>query len=112
MAHESAYFKLGRTDGRHDAKTLKKGLDALPGVMSVSVNLKNGNVAVDYDDTGVTQAQIQRQVESLGFPIHPQNTDGHTHCGGVRPPGLGGGRTPCSHGGRYCICVIVTNRLQ
>ncbi len=29
MAHESAYFKLGRTDGRHDAKALKKGLDAL-----------------------------------------------------------------------------------
>ena len=75
MAHESAYFKLGRTDGRHDAKALKKGLDALPGVMSVSVNLKNGNVAVDYDDTGVTQAQIQRQVESRGFAIDSLNID-------------------------------------
>ena len=43
--------------------------------MSVSVNLKNGNVAVDYDDTGVTQAQIQRQVESLGFAIDSLNID-------------------------------------
>lgn len=75
MAHESAYFSLGRTDGKHDAKTLKKGLDALPGVMSVSVNLKNGNVAVDYDDTGVTQAQIQRQVEALGYTIDALNID-------------------------------------
>ena len=92
MAHESAYFKLGRTDGRHDAKALKKGLDALPGVMSVSVNLKNGNVAVDYDDTGVTQAQIQRQVESLGFAIDSLNIGLPTEAASAPPQTRGRGR--------------------
>ena len=75
MAHESAYFELEQTGGKHGEKELKKKLDTLPGVMSVSVNSRSGHLAVDYDTTGVTHAQIQRKIEELGFKLNSLNID-------------------------------------
>ena len=46
MAKESAYFTVGGISGKHDVKEIKRGLDTLPGVLSVSVG--GGRVAVDY----------------------------------------------------------------
>lgn len=75
MAHESAYFDLDQAGGKRGEKELKKTLDTLPGVMSVSVNTRSGRLAVDYDTTGVTHAQIQRKIEELGFSIDSLNID-------------------------------------
>ncbi|SBV96648.1 conserved hypothetical protein [uncultured Eubacteriales bacterium] len=75
MSHASAYFNLEKVDGKHNVKVLQKDLNTLPGVMSVSVNSHSGSLAVDYDTTGVTHAQIQRKIEGLGFSIDSFSID-------------------------------------
>lgn len=68
MAHLSTYFSLENAAGAHDEKRLKQGLDALPGVSSVSLS-DRGCVAVDYDSTGVRQDDIRRRVQELGYQV-------------------------------------------
>lgn len=67
MAHLSTRFSLEQPADRHAVKQLKRELDALPGVTSVSVS--GSRLAVDYDPTGVRRADIQQKVQSLGFGI-------------------------------------------
>lgn len=67
MAHLSTYFSLEHPASSHNAKELKRELDTLPGVTSVSVS--GGRLAVDYDSTGVRREDIQQKVQSLGFGI-------------------------------------------
>ena len=69
MAQDSVYFSVNKAVGLHDTKTLKRALDALPGVTSVSINKEQGSVAVDYDSTGVSQREIAEKIEILGYPI-------------------------------------------
>lgn len=71
MPHLSAYFTLEEAADAHGVKRLKQGLDALPGVTSVSVS-DSGCVAVDYDTTGVRQEQIRQKVQELGFLLKEQ----------------------------------------
>jgi len=68
MAHLSTFFSLENAGGAHDEKLLKRGLDELPGVTSVSLN-GQGCVAVDYDSTGVRQEQIRQKVQELGYQL-------------------------------------------
>ena len=63
----SISVSLVRNADRHDVKLLKRELDTLPGVTSVSVS--GSRLAVDYDPTGVRRADIQQKVQSLGFGI-------------------------------------------
>jgi len=72
MAHLSTCFSLENAGDMHDEKLLKRELDALPGVTSVSVS-DRGCVAVDYDTTGVRQEQIRQKVQELGY--HLRGTD-------------------------------------
>ena len=67
MAHLSTYFSLEHPASSHDDKELKRELDTLPGVTSVSVS--GGRLAVDYDSTGVRREDIRQKVQSLGFGI-------------------------------------------
>ena len=67
MAHLSTRFSLEQPADRHAVKQLKRELDTLPGVTSVSVS--GGRLAVDYDSTGVRREDIQQKVQSLGFGI-------------------------------------------
>ncbi len=67
MAHLSTYFSLEHPASSHDVKQLKRELDTLPGVTSVSVS--GGRLAVDYDSTGVRREDIRQKVQSLGFGI-------------------------------------------
>ena len=69
MSKESVYFTLSDVDGKHDVKEIKKVLDALPGVSSVSVNERTNHVAVDFDNTGVQSDRIKKQLEKSGFKI-------------------------------------------
>nr|WP_325300650.1 heavy metal-associated domain protein [uncultured Dysosmobacter sp.] len=68
MAHISAYFSLENANEKHDAKRLKQGLDALPGVTSVTLS-DRGCLAVDYDSTGIRQEDIRQKVQELGFQL-------------------------------------------
>ena len=67
MAHLSTRFSLEQPADRHAVKQLKRELDTLPGVTSVSVS--GSRLAVDYDPTGVRRADLQQKVQSLGFGI-------------------------------------------
>ena len=69
MSKASAYFTLRSVDGKHGVKEIKKVLDALPGVLSVSVNDSSNHVAVDFDSTGVQSDRIQKQLEKSGYEI-------------------------------------------
>ena len=69
MSKESVYFTLNDVDGKHDVKEIKKVLDKLPGVSSVSANERTNHVAIDFDNTGVKSDRIQKQLEKSGFEI-------------------------------------------
>lgn len=66
MARLSAYFALENAAGKHDTALLKRELDTLDGVTSVSIS-DSGCLAVDYDTSGVRQEQIRQKVQELGF---------------------------------------------
>lgn len=68
MAHLSTYFSLEDSADSHDMKRLKRELDGLPGVTSVSIS-SGGCLAVDYDSTGVRQAEIRQKVQELGYQL-------------------------------------------
>ena len=55
MSKASAYFTVTNVNGKHDVKEIKRELDTFRGVISVSVNDKTENIAVDFDTTGVRQ---------------------------------------------------------
>ena len=59
MAHLSTYFSLEDPAGTHDVKRLKRELDGLPGVTSVSVS-PGGCLAVDYDSSASKVNQQNR----------------------------------------------------
>lgn len=59
MAQVSVQYCLDKELSIHDEKTLKRILDKFPGVTSVSVNVLDGILCVDYDDTGVKREQLE-----------------------------------------------------
>lgn len=77
MSSASIYFTLNNVDGKHDVKEIKKTLDELPGVTSVSVNAETNYVAVDYDTTGVKSDRIQKQLEKAGYEVVASNLESH-----------------------------------
>lgn len=76
MAQESIYFQVENLNGKHGLKKLKRGLDAIPGVKSVSVNEDIHRVAVDFDTTGVSCAGLEDRLGELGFSITRVAADG------------------------------------
>ena len=48
---------------------MKKGLDTLYGVLSVSVNQKAHRVGVDYDTTVVTEQQIEDYLKDRDYTV-------------------------------------------
>lgn len=66
---QSVYFEVKNVQDKHDLKQMKKGLDTLYGVLSVSVNKKDHRVGVDYDTTGVTEQQIEDYLKDRGYTV-------------------------------------------
>ena len=75
MSKASVYFTLSHVDGKHDVKKIKKTLDMLPGVESVSVNEASDYVAVDYDTSGILSDRIQKQLEKAGYEVIESSLD-------------------------------------
>ena len=72
MAHLSTSFSLEQPVDSHEVKLLKRELDTLPGVTSVSVS-SGGQLAVDYDATGVRQADILEKIQALGYRVRQEH---------------------------------------
>ena len=77
MSKASAYFTLGNAAGTHDVKEIKRELDTLPGVFSVSMSDSSNQVAVDFDTTGIQSDRIQKQLEKMGYEILDSKLDHH-----------------------------------
>ncbi|WP_444641485.1 heavy-metal-associated domain-containing protein [Caproiciproducens sp. R1] len=77
MAKASAYFDLENMTDQKDVQTIKKELDTLHGVISVSTNTHTGRVAVDYDTTGVEQSRIENKLQRLGYKIRAEKSEDH-----------------------------------
>jgi copper chaperone CopZ len=77
MAKASMYFDLENLDGKHDEKELKRQLNLIPGVISVSVADDNKRVAVDYDTTGANHEQLRKRIDGLGFTISGERFEEH-----------------------------------
>ena len=69
MPRESAYMIVERVNGKHDLKEIKRGLDRLHGVTSVSVNPSHNLVAVDYDSSATSYDAIEHQLNTLGYEV-------------------------------------------
>ena len=78
MSKKSVYFTLGDLENKHDEKAIKRELDTLPGVLSVSVSDSSNRVAVDFDSTGVQAVRIGKQLEKMGYQILDSQTDDRT----------------------------------
>ena len=69
MAKQSVQFKLGGVEKKKDVEALKRELDTVPGVLSVSVNTKKGRVSVAFDDTGTGTQLLAGQIQKLGYQV-------------------------------------------
>lgn len=77
MSKASVYFTVGNVEGKHDVKELKRELDAIRGVLSVSVNDQTESIAVDFDTSGVKQENIQKKIEKLGYDVLDVRFENH-----------------------------------
>ena len=74
MTKANACFNVGGISGKHDVKDVKRGLDTLPGVLSVTVS-NDGRVAVDFDTTGTQRDRIEKQLADMGYQVLDSETD-------------------------------------
>lgn len=65
----SAYFSVEGAVDSHAEKELKRELGTLPGVLSVSISDRTGNIAVDFDSTGQSTEKIGKKIKELGYDI-------------------------------------------
>lgn len=71
------YAELENLDGKHGEKELKRQLDKIPGVISVSVTNDRKQVAVDFDTTGTNPEQIRKHLDSFGLKVSGERTEEH-----------------------------------
>jgi copper chaperone CopZ len=69
MAKASAYFTVKNMDDKHDVKKLKRELDTLDGILSVTISEGKDSIAVDFDTTGARQERIRSKIEKLGYDV-------------------------------------------
>lgn len=77
MSKESAYFLIGNLKSKQDLKNIKKQLDTLKGVISVSVSDADSRLAVDYDNTGVKHRDIEDRLKGLGYEVAGDGRENH-----------------------------------
>ena len=75
MTRANACFTVGGISGKHDVKEIKRELDTLPGVLSVTVS-NDSRVSVDFDTTGVQTNKKKKQLTDMGYQVLNSKTDG------------------------------------
>ncbi|QUE85401.1 copper chaperone CopZ [Exiguobacterium alkaliphilum] len=53
----------------HCANSVETGVGELEGISSVTVDLKKGEVAVDYDTAKTSLNEIQKAIEEKGYDV-------------------------------------------
>ncbi|ULG72335.1 copper chaperone CopZ [Macrococcus brunensis] len=57
---------------QHCVNAVETSVGALDGVQQVNVDLDNGKVAVDYDDSKATVENIRDAIEDQGYEVIPK----------------------------------------
>ena len=78
MSKASLYFNVNDLSGKRNAAEIKRKLDKIPGVISVSVNAMDDRVAVDFDTTGTNQEKIRSELTNLGYTVTAEHLENHT----------------------------------
>ena len=77
LSKASVYFTLEHPGDKRSCKEIKRRLDLIPGVISVSVSNDRGRVAVDYDTTGTHPDQLRSALTECGCSA--KNVQIHQH---------------------------------
>ena len=75
MANETAWIMVENVDGKRDLGQIKRQLDTLHGVSSVSVNEQTNRIAVDYDCSGASSHTQDNRLHKLGYQIIADASD-------------------------------------
>ncbi|RGB67949.1 MULTISPECIES: heavy-metal-associated domain-containing protein [Oscillospiraceae] len=75
MANETAWIMVENVDGKRDLGQIKRQLDTLHGVSSVSVNEQTNRIAVDYDSSGASYDKIENCLNKMGYQIIADASD-------------------------------------
>lgn len=66
---EKTILKVDGMSCEHCVKAITKAVGALPGIGGVSVDLKGGTVAVEYDPAKSPLDKIKAEIEDQGYEI-------------------------------------------
>lgn len=78
MPAEHATFVVEQISKTHDLKEIKRELDAIHGVTSVSVNPYTNRITVDYNSAGTSYDRIENRLNRLGYQITADSSVIHT----------------------------------
>lgn len=78
VAKRSAYFKVSELHNKHQLGRIKRTLNEIPGVLSVSADIQSNQVAVDYDSSGLNIEKIISQLQNHGMDVKPIENEDHT----------------------------------
>ena len=77
MSKASAYFILENVNSMRNIKEIKRELDAVPGVISVSAAKGKQKVAVDFDTTGTDETVLEKKLSKMGFHVTDSLVEEH-----------------------------------
>ncbi len=77
VSKQSVYFKIPGLHGIHEIKQIKRDLDEIPGVLSVSANEQDDRVAVDYDSTGTNVSAIEKRLKGICKSVELLGNEDH-----------------------------------
>jgi copper chaperone len=66
---EKTVLKVGGMSCEHCVKAVQKAVGALPGIESVSVDLKSKTVSVKYNPTQSTLEAIKAEIDDQGYEV-------------------------------------------
>lgn len=69
MSKETAELRVDGMSCSHCENAVKKALGKIPGVSSVSVNLDDGTVAVEYDASTADIGQLKAAIAEEGYGV-------------------------------------------
>lgn len=73
MIHKNIKFQSTDEDPHYEALKLKLG--SLRGMLSMDIENDSGHVSVEYDDEYITENQLNRCLEDIGY--YPMNMVKH-----------------------------------
>lgn len=78
MPKASVYFDLESTADQRDSEEIKRRIDRIPGVISVSVSRGRSRVAVDFDTTGTGPEKLRGALKECGCRVSGERIESHT----------------------------------